>query len=166
MAEDAESINRLVALVRDPSTFFIYWEVAPSSLPAAEKWLLRLTNLATGATSEIAIQLDTGNWYVSALPGHVYEIELGWRNAQGEYRRFLAAGQRRLPPSTYSQLYDRQWLILEEDFITLLRLCWFGFGGSSELLPARPAPVATVVAPHETEPQPSSPGVPQYTGRR
>jgi len=166
MTKANAEMNRLVAMVRDPSTFFIYWEVEPSTLPAAAAWLLRLTDLSTAAVVEIEVQVESGNWYVSALPGRSYEIELGWRDDKGEYRRLLTAGQRRLPPQSFSHLYDRQWMILEEDFIKLLQLCWFGFSGSSELLLSRASLATAEQAENEVAPQPSSPGVPKYTGRR
>jgi hypothetical protein len=137
--------DRLLALVRDPRTIFVYWELeGPASararerLPEAERdeadWALRLTCLDTGATEVIGIDPSARNWYVGAEAGSTYEVELGLRHPASGFHRVLRCGPVRMPPEQYSSLYDRDWMVEEEEFLEILALAGAGPAGSSGLL--------------------------------
>jgi len=174
--------DRMVALVRDPSNLFIYWDLedggranlaARLGQEALERgqWTLRIVNLDTGAVSDIAIHLEARNWYASVMPGCTYEVSIGLVETDGEFHRLLGQGPVRTPPLSYSHLYDKQWMILEEDYLRLLALGWTGFLGSSATSGGwsaeTEAPWVTVVQESEpTDGAPTSPGVPQYKGRK
>jgi len=174
--------DRLVVIARDPTTLFAYWELGGSLRPrlsqelgsaglASAQWILRLTQLATGATLDIRVDPQAGNWYMAVQPGTAYESEFGLRDAHGGYRRLLAGGRVCTPPASFSSHYDRQWMVLEEDYLRLLAMGWTGPLGSFATSPGRreeppAADEPPVGPPAGPEAQPSSPGVPGYTGRR
>lgn len=175
--------DRMVALVRDPSNIFVYWDlenggrrklVEQLGREAVEKgkWVLRLTNLDNGAVGESPIGIEARNWYCGVKPGCRYQAEIGLVDAGGQFYRALSSGPVKMPPLSYSHLYDKQWMILEEDYLKLLALGWQGFVGSSSssgFLPASTAETAwiTVVPESEaTQSAPTSPGVPEYKGRK
>jgi hypothetical protein len=77
-----------------------------------------------------------------------------------------------MPPEQYSSLYDRDWMVEEEEFLEILALAGAGPAGSSGLLLRKllnreeDLAFATVTQ----EPSPSgnpgtSPGAPEYTRR-
>ncbi len=174
--------DRLVALVRDPSNIFVYWDLENGGRAALEtelgaeevshgRWMLRVTNLDTSAISDIAIQLDARNWYASVIPGCSYDVALGFVDRTGTFHKLLSQGPVRMPPLSYSHIYDKQWMILEEDYLRLLALGWSGFIGSSATSNTSPgtSEAAWVTVVHESQPTestPTSPGVPVYKGRK
>ncbi len=175
--------DRLLALVRDPKTIFVYWELqGPSSAKARERlpeperdeadWALRLTCLDTGATELIGIDPDARNWYVGADSGCTYEVELGLRHPGSGFHRVLRCGPVRMPPEHYSPLYDRDWMVEEEEFLQILALAGAGPAGSSgqmlrALLPSeQDLAFATITqTPTSDEAPGTSPGAPEYTRR-
>ncbi|MBN2711665.1 MAG: DUF4912 domain-containing protein [Planctomycetes bacterium] len=173
--------DRFVALVRDPSTVFAYWNISKKLRMdlalrvgkvtlAKSEWVMRFTNLGTGAVSDTIIDPDACNWYVSVLSDCAYESELGVLLPSGRYQRVIAGNRVEVPPSTYSHLYDKQWMILKEDYLRLLALGWAGFIGSSFTVADDSGNEATwVTVLHEGEKDgagPTSPGVPAYKGRK
>ncbi len=175
--------DRLVTLLRDPTTIFVYWELeggARATLrdqlgePATRQafWILRVKSVETGAVADTSIDVDARNWYLSVLPDNTYEVQLGLKTATGEFHPALALVTAHTPPLSYSQLADRQWPILEEDYRRLLSLGWTGqtlgssgvFAFSSQ---AEEAPWVTVEPDAPAEPSaPTSPGAPAYRERR
>lgn len=177
---DPDTELSMVALARDPTTIFVYWvpdEEKTAALRAAmgeraeeAQWILRLTQLELGAVSDVPVEFEARNWYVGVMAGSTYETELGLLDAAGDFYRLCAFGPVRMPPLSYSHLYDKQWMIREEDFLRLLSLAGSGPVGSSAFL-ADVVPVeevgwaAEAETPPETAPSPTSPGVPDYRGR-
>lgn len=94
--------DQLVAIARDPRTIFVYWEIteqtrirkeSASLLPPS--WGLRLTDMHTGAVSDIAVNLGAEQHYCSALPGHSYHVQMGLR--RGKFHAVLDGGIVELP---------------------------------------------------------------------
>ncbi len=174
--------DRMVALVRDPSNLFIYWDLEDGARRALEgelgaealdrsAWVLRIVNLDTGGSRDIPIDLGARNWYVAVEAGCAYEVSLGLVDPDGAFHRVLAQGPVRTPPLSYSRFFDTQWMIPEEEYLKLLALGWTGFLGSSAtsgFLPRETDTPRTAEAgpPESDEPAPTSPGVPEYRGRR
>lgn len=184
MSELPEHYNqdRFAAIARDPSTVFVYWDLAGDAMSslesrlseddlAASAWTIRLTDLDTGATSTIEIEPEARNWYLDVMPGRTYVVELGVIDPGKTFHRVFPATRLRTPDPSYSQEFDKQWMILEEDYLQLLALGWAGFLGSSNglHLPAeKEEPAFVTIQPEEDdgEAAPTSPGVPSYTERK
>jgi len=98
----------LVAIARDPRTIFAYWELLDETRRKHEggfllpSWILRLTDLQTGAISDIAISLSAEQHYCSALPGHSYHIALGVKRAK--FQTVLDGGIVEMPRRASSNL--------------------------------------------------------------
>jgi hypothetical protein len=182
MDEAPQSANRMTAMLRDPSTIFVYWNLGGEARDFLRKkvgeeayraalWMLRLTNLDTGRAQDVGVDPDAGNWYLKVDPDAMYETEIGLKSGS-QFFRALSAAPVRVPPESYSAVYDRDWMVLEEDYKRLMQLGWDGFAGSSLASFAldREEQEAWVTAVRETESEdsekPTSPGVPDYQGRK
>lgn len=176
--------DRFIAIPRDPSTLFAYWDLSADVIEqvetrigkatlAASTWIIRLTHLGTSAVSNVPIDPDADNWYITVQAGASYEVELGVLRQEGDFHCVYANPPVRMPNATISTTVDRQWMIPEEDYLKLLSLGWAGFlGSSSDLhLPTdedEETAFVTVMppAPPIQTDSATSPGTPEYTGRR
>jgi uncharacterized protein len=116
--------GRLVALVRDPETLFIYWdftghqvEQAFSGLGAARA-VVKLWN-ARGAGAELVrecdVHLEARGWYLRDLPsGMELRVEI-WAVGERGARLLRAARPVRLPPSVQSDQLEAVYLRLPLD---------------------------------------------------
>lgn len=103
--------GRLVALVRDPVTIFVYWDLSTQQVEQAfaglgpARAVLRLWNARHGGgelVRETDVQLETRGWYLRDLPsGSELRVEL-WAVGERGARLLRAGRPVRLPPAAPS----------------------------------------------------------------
>ena len=112
---------RLVSLVRDPTTLFVYWDFSPQQIEQAfaglgrARAVLKLWNARSGngeLVREAEVHLDARGWYVRDLPtGAELRGEL-WAVGERGTRLIRAARPVRLPPGTPSDQLEAFYLRL------------------------------------------------------
>jgi len=111
--------GRLVCLVRDPSTVYVYWDLSQQQIEQAFGGLgsarasLRIFNAGRGdLIRTVEVHLEARGWYVRELPSALeLRVEL-WAEGEKGARLLRAARPVRLPPAQPSD-------ILEEFYATL-----------------------------------------------
>jgi hypothetical protein len=111
--------GRLVCLVRDPSTVYVYWDLSQQQIEQAFGGLgtarasLRIFNASRGdMVRTVEVHLEARGWYVRELPSALeMRVEL-WAEGEKGARLLRAARPVRLPPAQPSD-------ILEEFYATL-----------------------------------------------
>ena len=115
--------GRLVALVRDPVTLFVYWDLSQQQIEQAfeelgpSRAVLRLWNprQSNELVRETDVRLDARAWYVRELPaGTELRAEL-WAVGERGSRLLRAARPVRLPPQLPSDQLEAFYLRLELD---------------------------------------------------
>lgn len=113
--------GRLVALVRDPVTLFVYWDLSQQQIDQGfhdlgpSRAMLRLWNArkANDLVRETDVRLDARAWYVRELPaGTEVRAEL-WAVGERGSRRLRAARPVRLPPELPSEQLEAFYLRLD-----------------------------------------------------
>jgi len=124
--------DKLVALVRDPHWIYVYWELSGPKAKdmlkqfGAERlrsanWILKIRNLRNNATSEIAILLESYNWYINVPDDAEIMIEMGcYLDGSRHYLPVLKASNVLTPRARPSDKIDDHWVIMEEQFMKLL----------------------------------------------
>jgi len=112
---------RLVGLVRDPTTLFVYWDFSPQQIEqafsglGAARAVLRLWNARNGASElvrENDVHLDARGWYVRELPpGSELRAEL-WAIGERGSRMMRSGRPIRLPPAQPSEQLEAFYLKL------------------------------------------------------
>ncbi|MFL5421590.1 MAG: DUF4912 domain-containing protein [Myxococcales bacterium] len=111
--------GRLVCLVRDPTTIYVYWDLSQQQIEQAFGGLgsarasLRIFNASRGdMVRTVEVHLEARGWYVRELPSALeLRVEL-WAEGEKGARLLRAARPVRLPPAQPSD-------ILEEFYATL-----------------------------------------------
>ena len=116
--------QRLVSLVRDPTTLFVYWDFSQQQIEQAfhalgpARAVLKLWSARGGAgelVREAEVHLDARGWYVRELPpGSELRAEL-WAVGDKGARMLRSARPVRLPPSVPSDQLDAFYLRLSLD---------------------------------------------------
>src|SRR5438874_13105420 len=115
---------RLVGLVRDPNTLFIYWDFSPQQIEQAfaglgrARAVIKLWNAGKGGgdlVTETEVHLDARGWYLRELPpGLELRAEL-WAVGERGARLMRAARPARLPPAAPSDQLEAFYLRLPLD---------------------------------------------------
>jgi hypothetical protein len=111
--------GRLVCLVRDPATIYVYWDLSQQQIEQAFGGLgtararLRIFNPHRGdVVRDVEVHLEARGWYVRDLPSALeLRVEL-WAEGEKGARLLRAARPVKLPPSQPSD-------VLEEFYATL-----------------------------------------------
>lgn len=74
-AEESEK-PYLRALLRDPQTVFLYWDLEGDATKTAT-WLLRIDNISTGESRSVEIDPDTHRHYAEVSPGCTHRFSIG-----------------------------------------------------------------------------------------
>jgi hypothetical protein len=116
--------GRLVGLVRDPATLFVYWDFSPQQIEQAfaglggSRAVIKLVQPKEGAgevVREEEVHLDARGWYLRDLPPAVeLRIEV-WAVGDRGARMLRAARPLRLPPSSPSETTAAFYLSLPLD---------------------------------------------------
>lgn len=117
--------NRLLFLVRDPTTLFATWEVTGQAYEEALKragpvdWAhlaLRIFELVPGA-AELVMELDvsgTSSWYIyHDRSGSWCQAQIGVRTSGGFYP-IVQSRPVQVPPGGESDLVDAEWTTIDE----------------------------------------------------
>jgi len=112
--------GRLVTLLRDPRTIFVYWDLSPHHVEQAfenlgpARAVLKVWN-GSGVLREIEVRLEARGWYVRELPpGIDLRIEL-WALGERGMRLIRAARAVRMPPAEPSSVWEEIYLSLLPD---------------------------------------------------
>src|SRR5256885_415690 len=115
---------RLVGLVRDPTTLFIYWDFSPQQIEQAfaglgrARAMIKLWNSRNGGgdlVRETEVHLDARGWYLRELPpGLELRAEL-WAVGERGAPLMRAARPARLPPAAPSDQLEAFYLRLPLD---------------------------------------------------
>src|SRR5438477_3781859 len=111
--------GRLVALIRDPQTVYVYWDLSQQQIEQAFGGLgsarasLKLWNTrGNDLVREVEVHLDARGWYVRELPSALeLRIEL-WALGERGARMLRAARPIKLPPSMPSDVLDEVYATL------------------------------------------------------
>ncbi|HYY53077.1 MAG TPA: DUF4912 domain-containing protein [Myxococcales bacterium] len=115
---------RLVGLIRDPSTLFVYWDFSFQQIEQAfmglgpARAVLKLWNGRNGSgelVRETEVHLDARGWYVRDLPAGVELRPELWAVGERGARLMRAARPIRLPPSIPSDQLETFYLRLVLD---------------------------------------------------
>jgi hypothetical protein len=112
--------GRLVALIRDPSTLYVYWDFAPLQVEQAffalgnARAVAKLWNVRGGAGEALVreqdVHLEARGWYLHDLPpGTELRVEV-WAVGEKGSRLLRAARPVRLPPATPSDQHEAFYL--------------------------------------------------------
>ena len=114
--------GRLVALVRDPATLFVYWDLSDQQVNQAfaglgqSRAVVKLWNARHGGgdlVRETDVQLEARGWYLRELPsGTELRVEL-WAVGERGSRMIRTARPIRMPPATPSDQLEAFYLRLE-----------------------------------------------------
>src|SRR2546421_10215800 len=115
---------RLVGLVRDPTTLFVYWDFAQQQIEQAfaglgpARAVIKLWNSRNGGSElvrETEVHLEARGWYLRELPpGLELRVEL-WAVGERGARLMRAARPARLPPAAPSEQLEAFYLRLALD---------------------------------------------------
>jgi hypothetical protein len=111
--------GRLVALIRDPQTIYVYWDLSQQQIEQAFGGLgtarasLKLWNVRGGdLVREVEVHLESRGWYVRELSSALeVRVEL-WALGERGARLLRAARPIRLPPSQPSDVLDEVYATL------------------------------------------------------
>jgi Domain of unknown function (DUF4912) len=115
---------RLVGLVRDPTTLFVYWDFSPQQIEQAfmglgpARSVLKLWNARNGSgelVRETEVHLDARGWYVRDLPASIELRPELWAVGERAARLMRAARPIRLPPAIPSDQLEAFYLRLALD---------------------------------------------------
>lgn len=113
--------GRLVCLVRDPTTLFVYWDLSQAQLDqafgglGAAKAALKLLTLRGELVRELEIQLDTRSWYIHKLPRSAeLRVEL-WALGETGSRLLRASRPLRLPAAAPSMDLSADYALVPAD---------------------------------------------------
>ncbi|MHC4871199.1 MAG: DUF4912 domain-containing protein [Planctomycetota bacterium] len=128
MAEvlDNTEESYLYLMVRDPSWLFVYWHIGAEHLLEVsktdedKKWVLRLLKLEDATVHDIAIEPESGNWYVPVEPECTYESGIGYFSPDSSYTPFIDGNKVNTPAMGISRVVDDNWKIPEDIFYRLI----------------------------------------------
>lgn len=116
--------GRLVGMVRDPATLFVYWDFSPQQIEQAflglgpSRAVLKLWSARNGAgelVREQEVHLEARGWYVRDLPpANELRVEV-WAVGEKGARMLRAARPVKLPPASPSDVLAAFYLSLALD---------------------------------------------------
>jgi len=127
--------NKVVLMVRDPWTFYAYWEIkkeVEDSVKAEihkrglkiSKSVLRVYNIPEGGADpqeKMALEYElkdwANSWYVHVSdPGEEWIADIGIVCDNGEFFRLARSNAVRTPPNRMSDIMDEDWMCPEEHY--------------------------------------------------
>ncbi|MGD0093160.1 MAG: DUF4912 domain-containing protein [Planctomycetota bacterium] len=125
------SLDRLIALVRDPQWLFSYWELHGPKLPELRAqrgapfvdscaWVLRIYRINEGSAVDMEIEPAVGNWYIHVGGPGKYMLELGLLSPEGEWISLLVSEIIETPREGVSEAADEEWRLPPEEEERLL----------------------------------------------
>ncbi|SJZ51945.1 DUF4912 domain-containing protein [Selenihalanaerobacter shriftii] len=127
-------VNKLVLQVKNPEWIYVYWEYTSDRLNEIalqagyiEKddipIVLRVYDLTTTNYYNIKVEDDYNSWYLGGLtPNHIYIGELGILDKDNIFYSLINSNQVKTPANSISDLFDEEWLEVNEEIETIYRL--------------------------------------------
>jgi hypothetical protein len=110
--------GRLICMVRDPGTLFVYWDLSQQQIEQAFGGLgsaqarLKLWALRGELVREVPVQLEARSWYLRDLtPGAEFRLEL-WAAGEGGARLMRSGRAVRLPPALPSSVLQEFYAVV------------------------------------------------------
>ena len=139
--------TKVTLLICDPYWLYAYWDLSRETKEQMkrdygdwEKAPLRLRlweEQASGCGEPVffdtSLHTSTNNWYLNVRPHRRYTAELGYLSPAGEFISLARSNTVTTPRATPSEVFDEEWMSIEEDFRRLYRLAGDPQAGSAEL---------------------------------
>jgi hypothetical protein len=115
---------RLVGMVRDPQTLYVYWDFSQQQIEAAfaglgaARAVLKLWNARNGAgelVREVEVQLEARGWYLRELPAGIEVRAELWAVGERGARMMRAGRPIKLPPAAPSDQLETFYLRIPLD---------------------------------------------------
>jgi hypothetical protein len=132
--------EKIVLMVRDPYTVYVYWEVTPARLEREKAWFGWNSKLSVRIYDVTGIQFDgrnalgyfdqevferAGNWYFDVgRPSHSFVADIGLRSPEGKFFTVARSNYIAMPRDIASDALDEEWMLADEEFWKL-----YGFPG-------------------------------------
>lgn len=140
--------DKLVAMVRDPSWVFLYWELegpggreALSLTGRTENWALKVFCTLDNTSYLVTVQVRARNWYLQVSPARRYHFELGYFGSGGNFTPVVSSREVETPRAGPSEDLSKTWVHFFKDFLRgrLLR--------RRRKAPSKPEPLAVLGGP-------------------
>lgn len=114
-----------VALVaREPERLFAWWDISGNaSRMAAEGMTEPRPVLRVEVVGEGLHDIEVGpawNWYLHCTPGKSYQVAVGFKDSEGNFRQIARSRKIRAPRVGISDEIDEQWMLVDETARRLL----------------------------------------------
>jgi hypothetical protein len=130
---DNYGLDRLVSLPRDAHWIYVYWELHGGAIDrlrfhhSAEfidnaRWVLRVRPVNISTPTYIDVDMRIGQWYLHAVPGTRFAIDMGLFDQQGQFVEVLRGNEVATPLVGVSPVCDERWIILREELQKLLKV--------------------------------------------
>lgn len=123
---DTYGETRIVAMPRDPSWMFAYWEITAESFreveaELGEEWTsaslaLRVYRGGGEELFDIFLRPESRNWYINVEPGHAYQVAVGVLTAAGRFITIAESNVVEMPRGRVSDNVDERWVVPEESY--------------------------------------------------
>ncbi len=117
-------VTRMVAVAKDPSWLFSYWEITAERFMQLEKkfgaeWTkctmaLRIYDRGTEDYFDIGIGYEARVWYIGVAPGGRYQVAIGVLTPGGKFVMIAESAIVETPRGRVSDRIDEQWLIPDD----------------------------------------------------
>ena len=118
------SVTRMVAIAKDPSWLFSYWEITAERFMQLEKkfgaeWTkctmaLRIYDRGTEDHFDIGIGYEARVWYIGVAPGGRYQVAIGVLTPGGKFVMIAESAIVETPRGRVSDRVDEKWLIPDD----------------------------------------------------
>ncbi|MCA1826992.1 MAG: DUF4912 domain-containing protein [Myxococcales bacterium] len=113
--------GRLVSLIRDPNTLYVYWDFSQQQIDqafhglGAARAVLKMWSTRGELTRETEVHLEARGWYLRELPAGIELRAELWAVGEKGARMLRAARPVKLPPAAPSDQLDAFYLKLPLD---------------------------------------------------
>ena len=117
-------VTRIVAMAKDPTWLFTYWEITAERFMQLEKkfkdeWTkctmaLRVYDRGAVGHFDMNISYEARAWYVNVAPGGRYQIAIGVLTPGGKFVMIAESAIIETPSGRMSDRVDEQWVIPDD----------------------------------------------------
>jgi hypothetical protein len=117
-------VTRIVAMAKDPSWLFSYWEITADRFMELEKkfrddWTkctmaLRVYDRGGKGHFDIDIHYEARAWYIGVAPGGRYQVAIGVMTPGGKFVMIAESDVVETPRGKVSDRVDEEWLIPDD----------------------------------------------------
>jgi uncharacterized protein len=120
--------DKLQVMVRDPNWIYAYWDLSGGVRERLAKqvgggtWVLRVYDVSRDVYDDVPVLIEGGNWYVPVASDTEYRVDIGIIDQHGVFHVAASSRRIRTPRMGISEVFDEEWMILEEEFRRLLEI--------------------------------------------